>query len=267
MNKAPMIRIGIEGNRAPVMARVRALGAPILVSAQSLWDDRRKSFSRSWRNYEGIDVALDSGGFTAMQLFGGYRFSVEQYAALAAEMRPSWWAQMDFCCEPEIAADPSAVARRIDQTAQHLQQCRRAAADIGAADPLIVLQGWKPDDYCHGPAFDDPAFQWPALVGVGSVCRRKLNGADGLIAVISALDRALPSHVRLHLFGVKGAALSRIGDHPRFASMDSMAWSRAARWRACERQIPCDGKLRAEFMETWRAAQLRRVDDPQMRLF
>lgn len=38
------------------------------------------------------------------------------------------------------------------------------------------------------------------------------------------MDRMLPVHVKLHLFGVKGGAISEFGGHPRQASIDSTAW-------------------------------------------
>jgi hypothetical protein len=64
--------------------------------------------------------------------------------------------------------------------------------------------------------FGDPAYVegmghdgWPSLVGVGSVCRRQLSGEIGLMRVIDTLEGILPSHVQLHLFGIKSAALSK----------------------------------------------------------
>lgn len=43
---------------------------------------------------------------------------------------------------------------------------------------------------------------WPALVGIGSVCRRNVSGRDGIASIVDALDTAPPKHVRFHLFGV-----------------------------------------------------------------
>jgi len=40
---------------------------------------------------------------------------------------------------------------------------------------------------------------WPALVGVGSVCRRSLSGENGLMRVLDTLEGVLPTHVRFRL--------------------------------------------------------------------
>lgn len=251
---------GIEGNRAPMLRLARELSAPVLVSANSLWSDRRQKFSGAWQKLAGLAVHLDSGGFVAMAKYGRYRFSVEAYAQLAAEMRPQWWAQMDLCCEPEIASDRAEVCRRIDATAANLRACQSEATRRGATQPLIVLQGWKPADYVSGPAFDDPAFNWPDVVGIGSVCRRDIHGADGLNAVVAKLDARLPGHVRFHLFGVKSQAAQLLRAHPRIASVDSMAHSSRARWIARETGESCNGELRARTMGEWIERQRARTD-------
>jgi hypothetical protein len=262
----PTIRVGIEGARPVILAEIRRRNTPVLVSANSLWNDRSRQWRQTWRAYADLDVALDSGGFVAMHRYGGFRWTAEQYAHLAAAMQPTWWAQMDYCCEPEIASSRSQVFERIDRTAQALHQCRQAAVMHGAQCPLIVLQGWHPSDYVSGPAFDDPSFVWPFLVGVGSVCRRALHGSSGLLAVIGAIDRALPDYVRLHFFGVKGASLSYLRDHPRFASMDSMAWSMAARWDALKRKRTCDAHWRAMHLRQWLDRQHQLSHSTQLQL-
>jgi hypothetical protein len=268
-----MIRIGIDGNRKHVMARIRDLRAPVLVSANSLWNDALGRFGDGWQAYMGLDVALDSGGFVAMIKYGRFRFGCLDYAQLAAAMQPTWWAQMDYCCEPEIASNPGSVAQRIDMTAKGLENCESAARDTGAIQPMIVLQGWSPDDYCRGPIYDRH-FEWPSLVGVGSVCRRNIYGKDGLLAVLAAIDQVLPPHVKLHFFGVKGAALDAIGSHPRFASMDSSAWNYDARrikGRKSEREarkkyrqvLPdrfVDGEFKASRMADWYLRQEQKLN-------
>lgn len=250
------IRIGIDGRRHPaVLARLDALAAPLLVSANAMWRPEQHQF-RGWNVYAGRDAALDSGGFVAMKLYGGFRWSVPQYVKLAADMCPTWWAQMDLCCEPELASDRAGVRSRIHATATYLRECEAVAAGTGTLAPMPVMQGWHPEDYCHGPIYDRTEF--PALVGVGSVCRRDVAG---VLAVVAALDAALPAHVRLHLFGVKSQALStllRWYPH-RLASIDSMAWSRACGWHCFNTGSVQTGALRADFAERWYDRQQERA--------
>lgn len=250
---------GIEGNRAPVIAEALRLGAPVMLSANSFWNEEAGRFSPSWKKCAALRIHLDSGGYVAMKKYGRFRFGVEDYCRLAAEMRPEWFAQMDLCCEPDVASNRSEVFRRIEKTAENLRECRAVAAEVGAQAPLIVLQGWKPQDYVSGPAFDDPNFEWPAVVGVGSVCRRHLHGPDGLLAVIGRLDAKLPPHVRLHLFGVKSQGAELLRHHPRIASVDSMAHSYGARVEAREEKKPCNNRLRAEHFTAWVERQRART--------
>jgi hypothetical protein len=253
------IRVGVEGGRRPVLACARRLGAPILVSANSLWRPKARKFA-NYQCYQGHDLALDSGGLVAMKRYGGYRWTVPQYVNLARDLRPTWWAQMDFCCEPEIANERRAVFQRIDWTVSHLNECQRLARECGAADPMPVLQGYKPADYCSGPIYS-PGFRWPRLVGIGSVCRRQVHGSDGILAVLAAIDQKVPAHVGFHLFGVKSTALLILcRDFPhRIHSVDSMAWNFDCRQVARKLQIRCDGFMRADFMRDWYLRQLRHL--------
>jgi hypothetical protein len=140
-----------------------------------------------------------------------------------------------------------------------LGQCRAEATKQGIAGPMPVLQGWTADDYLrHAEAMRD----LPALVGLGSVCRRSLGGPDGLLHIIAALDRHLPRHVGLHLFGVKGAAIAELAGHPRIASVDSMAWDYAARREKGEAGYTV--AHRTAHLRRWYAAQT--VDRPQLRM-
>lgn len=90
---------------------------------------------------------------------------------------------------------------------------------------MPVIQGWKPSDYRSCVAqieyslFGDPGYiegmghdGWPALIGVGSVCRRSVLGENGLMRVLDTLEGVLPTYGRFHLFGVKSSALSKLKD-------------------------------------------------------
>lgn len=243
----PTIRIGVDSPRAKILA----LNVPILVSANSLWDGKKfGGFAR----YIGKDVALDSSGFVAMKLYGGYRWNSENYVSLAASLKPKWWAQMDFCCEPEIAASRSEIEDRIEKTIFGLKENRASAVEAGYVKPMPVLQGFEPSDYVSGPLFDEAL---PKLIGVGSVCRRHLRGKNGLMAVIDAIDRRIPKEVVLHLFGVKGSALRAIVSEFSYRefSADSMAYCYAARWDAWKNKKSKNADLLVHHAKKWLDAQ------------
>ena len=69
----------------------------------------------------------------------------------------------------------------------------------------------------------------------------------------------LPTHVRFHLFGVKSAAVSKLKDRPRVASVDSMAWSSAARWEAFKKKQPKGKAFLTENMQKWVITQKQRT--------
>lgn len=260
-----LIRLGIPKTGGSLVAAARGLGAPILLSANAFsrpWPrDRRgdmdwPGFRRPSAGLDGMDVALDSAGFVAMVLHRGFPWSVGEYVALAGSFPWAWWAQMDCCCEPEVAGNRESVLLRVAETARLLGLCRREAADRGVAPPMPVLQGWLPDDYARSADLA-PLWDWPDLVGVGSVCRRDVAGPSGLVAVVESLDRLLPRHVRLHLFGVKGTGMGALRGHDRIASVDSQAWDMAARREATG---SCTTAVRIRHMAAWYRRQLGVVE-------
>jgi hypothetical protein len=255
-----LIRVGIPSCFRRFTRAACEIGAPVLVSANAL---RRNGRFRhpSADLFNGCNVALDSAGFVAMKRYGGFPWSVEEYVALAAAHPWSWWASMDLCCEPEVAAGSEEVRRRQAETTRLLGACRDEAERIGASLPIPVLQGWAPADYVQH-ALDQP--ELPSLVGVGSVCRRRLTGPHGLLQVIETLDRALPRHVRLHLFGVKRTALDELRGNPRVASIDSMAWDSAARDESFRHRRAGGGsiytvQLREKHLRSWYGDQRGRL--------
>lgn len=244
-----LVRVGLPYGYGAMVRAAAQLGAPVLVSAGSCW---RAPGGKNAAGFGpvplafrcGLDAALDSAGFTAMML-GGYRWSVSEYVAFAARCSPMWWAQMDMCCEPEIAADRAEISNRIGATSRLLAECRAMARDIGCKDPTAVLQGRAPDDYLRSADMGgvDPEL----LCGVGSVCRRPMSGPEGLVAVANRLERA--GFRRLHMFGVKSASLAYLPSCVE--SVDSMAWDMAARLDRSGRGI----EHRIAHMSAWYAEQ------------
>lgn len=250
------------------------LGCATLISVNSLW--RRKRFHTPGRAAWATPAALDSAGFVAMRR-GGYRWTVRDYVALVVTCGGNgakpfpwlWWSAMDYCCEPEIAANRAEVERRISLTVESYAETLaevdwwREEGDTDTPDPMPVLQGRLPGDYlrCAREFAEAGRGELPPLVGVGSVCRRHLSGPDGLLVLLHALDRELPKHVKLHLFGVKGPLMERLGLYlHRVASVDSMAWDFAARRAAKASKRSCTTELRAAHMREWYERQAAALD-------
>lgn len=258
-----LVRVGLPLVGGQLVRAARERGYPVLFSANAFartypaGHERAGDF-RGFRlpdpaQFDGLDAALDSAGFVAAAHYGDYRWTVEDYLDLVAAHPWAWWSSMDMCCEPEVAGDRPLRLLRIAATAYLLGQCRREATDRGLSMPMPILQGFEPRDYALCAQWL-PLLEWPRLVGLGSVCRRHVHGPHGLLAVLEAVDRVLPPHVRLHLFGVKSSALQLLAGHPRIESCDSMAWDLAAR-TAC--RTGRDMGVRIAHMEAWARRQQR----------
>jgi hypothetical protein len=237
--------LGLDGvTRGPMLEQARALGAAVLISANSL-AQRGPDGSGGQRFVgfrttalpllDGIEAYLDSAGFVAMVRYGGYEWAVRQYVALAAAYRWVWFASMDACVEPEVAPNRDLVQQRIAWTVALYRECRREAEAQGCADRLLpVIQGARPEDYTRCLDMMPGAAERP-LIGVGSMCRRATGGPEGVVASVDAIDRQLgPDPTRLHLFGVKSDAAEALRGHPRIASVDSQAYGVRARSQALE---------------------------------
>jgi hypothetical protein len=183
---------------------------------------------------------------------------------------------MDLCCEPEIAGNRQAVRARVHGTASLLQECRDVCHYYWEEEgwnqdwlpyPMPILQGWESADYELSADLLNKVVKgrWPDLVGLGSVCRRNVQGPNGILQLLGHLDRILPAHTKLHLFGVKGTALSEISRHfsARVASVDSMAWEMAARMEARKTGERKTVAYRVDHLKAWMDRNLDRSSAPQ----
>lgn len=311
--QSPVIRIGLPRSILnPLAQQAMALGAPVLVSMGAQWDTARDDLRRFGMLPWITDCALDSAGYSAM-LAGGYRWSVYDHVEAVAtnaarvwtgERDPgpcdlpfpwTWWAAMDYCCEPDIAPHRSEVERRMKMTVETYEYTLDIVAEFWAEGfnwltrPMPTLQGRRPVDYViSARALAEvwsrrPLTEYeqederedrllPGLIGVGSVCGREVNGPEGILGVLDALDRELPQDVRLHLFGVKGDVIPYLKPFgKRVLSVDSMAWDEAARREAqrIRRQrgvldphhpeyYSCDLEHRCRHMREWYERQLEK---------
>lgn len=185
---------------------------PLFVSARRL---RRKgnwpSAATSW--------ALDSGGFSELQLYGEWVTPAMQYSSEVRRWRDeiggmTWAAIQDWMCEDIVIkggvtkkgivfkGTGLSIREHQRQTIASWNLLRQLAPDIPW---LPVLQGKHPDDYlAHVEQYKRAGTDLTKvpLVGVGSVCRRQRTAE--VLAVLSPL-KALG--LRLHGFGVKVTGL------------------------------------------------------------
>lgn len=230
-------------------ATARSLRAPVLLSANSFarWGDDDAGV-RAWSGWnlrqlthaDGLaELWLDSAGFVAQMAYRGFPWTTQHYIfGLCAQYPFTRFASLDCCVEQEIARDRDEVRERIAKTIALNRECRRWSIEAGIDDRLMhVIQGSTVDDYlsCFDRMHD--LIGDTALIGVGSMCRRKANGDDGIVAIVEALDRRLPAGIQFHLFGLKSGGAEAVAMlDERVASIDSQAYGVRARRLAIERR-------------------------------
>ena len=288
------MRVGIPETGGALTFHAFNQSFPAMVSASAFWNAKAGRFNipEATNLYE-LDMALDSAGFTAMKLWqkrgtqpgiaGVFPWTWAQYIELAQLVGASWWSQPDLCCEPEIAKNQEEIDYRVAATGTLLEGCLRivyswqeelsktSSPSVVASlvrPPVPILQGWSADDYLR--SLDMMMNVWerwqpwlaaPALIGIGSVCRRNLtHPTHGLYAILSALEGRLPAGSKVHLFGVKGGSLAKVKMMPWVASCDSMAYDFGARVKARESGKPNSVGLRSSEMSEWMAAAARRIE-------
>lgn len=288
-----LIRVGIPHRGGTLAFHAFNEDYAAMVSAAAFWNSKTGRFSiPDATDLSEINFALDSAGFTAMMQFqskgrqagiaGVYPWTMEQYVELASLSGASWVAQPDMCCEPAIAPNQEAIDYRINATASLLEGMLRVvytwqselAKTLNTRSvqnlvriPVPVAQGWSVDDYRRSIDLMMQVWErwmpWiapPALIGLGSVCRRHLTDPKhGLFAILEGIEGHVPPGARLHLFGVKGQALERVKMYDWVASVDSMAFDFAARIEARKSGQSNTIAHRANQMDRWMTSATRRA--------
>ncbi len=216
------------------LADPRFAAVPLFVSRRTL--AKRHALPRALGGW-----ALDSGGFTELQLHGRWTLSPAAYVAEVRRYRDeigglAWAAPQDWMCEPAILRGaPGFVGTGLSveehqrRTVANLLELRALAPDL----PFIpVLQGWALCDYWRCEELYQRAgveLRAEPLVGVGTVCRRQ--GSSEATRIMATLAGG---GLRLHGFGFKQRGIEAC--QHLLTSSDSLAWSYAAR-----REEPLEG--------------------------
>lgn len=202
------------------LTRIHAV--PLLVSHRRL--GHRRTLPRAVTEW-----ALDSGGFTELQLHGRWQINEKDYVRAVRRYADeignlAWAAPQDWMCEQNILKRTALTVREHQRrTVRNLVRLRELAPDL----PFVpVLQGWTTADYqrCADLYYQAGInLEAEPLVGVGTVCRRQHK------AVVEEIMRAFASrNFSLHGFGIKLGGLSQYAE--TLSSSDSMSWSRRGRY-------------------------------------
>jgi hypothetical protein len=176
------------------------------------------------------DWIMDSGAFTEILKYGGYRHDVSDYAAQIKR-----WASngnllaavaQDYMCEEHMLAITGLTIPEHQRLTVERYDALRAC-DTGGVYIMPVLQGYAPSDYVRHIEMYGDRLEHGAWVGVGSVCKR--NGDPRAIEAVLLAIKNRRSDLRLHGFGLKSTALSSWVVTELLHTADSMAWSYAAR--------------------------------------
>lgn len=173
--------------------------------------------------------ALDSGGFTELQLYGRWTVSPGKYAS-----QVRWWydniagmqwaACQDWVCHPFITEKTGlSVGTHQRHTVESYLRLRELQPTVPWAP---VLQGWCIGEYVdHIRQYEEYGVDLTSLpiVGIGSIAARQHKEADYIEALIREVAG---TGIRLHGFGLKHTGLKRYAH--LLASADSIAWAQHA---------------------------------------
>ncbi|MBH8561636.1 hypothetical protein I8748_05490 [Nostoc sp. CENA67] len=219
----PLFFIGSSPSQASTILSPDYPAAGVMVSVNTLRDRKSDFVVGDW--------ILDSGAFTEVARYGGYRHGVEQYY-----WQIKRWSgcgnlliaiAQDWMCE-------SFVLQRTGLTvAEHQRLTVERYDQLVKLKPTVrimpVLQGYRVSDYIKH--LDDYGTRLApgAWVGVGSVCRR--NGNPEEVADILRTIKLIRPDLQLHGFGLKILALENAEVRSLLYSTDSMAWSYPRRFQ------------------------------------
>jgi hypothetical protein len=206
--------------------------------------------------------ALDSGGYSELQLYGRWVTDIKEYIEATRRYmedvgRMEWAAPMDWMCEPKVLARTGLTVKEHQRrTVSNFLGLRGRAPDLPYTP---VLQGWTRDDYERCATLyeiEGVDLSQEPRVGVGSICSRQ-----GTIEVSEIMRSLVARGLRLHAFGVKNGGLARFAG--ALVSADSMAWSYQARndmpLQSCTHRH-CSNCIR--YAVRWRDRLLRQVPVP-----
>ena len=206
---------------------------PLFVSMRSL-HKRKKPLTQQGR------LAIDSGGFTELNMYGKWTVSAEAYCERLNRLedlglRPDWAAQQDWMVEPFVLKKTGkSIIEHQNRTVLNLIRLRELQPKVHV---IPVIQGWSLQDYercIHFFYKKGVDLSREQVVGVGSVCRRQAT-----TEIHDIMKFVHSCGIAAHGFGVKVQGLKKYAN--LLTSADSLAWSFGAR----QRQEHCESCIEA----------------------
>lgn len=183
---------------------------------------------------------LDSGGFSLLNKYGDYPFSVKDYVSLIKHYRPHYAAVMDYPCEPEInrknylgklgfieLKEYQTNKERIEQTIANTIEILKYEKELPRTQIIPVIQGYTLNEYkyCIDRMCELGIFDRYKYVAVGTMCRR-ISNKELRKYIVAITDYVWTTHpnIKFHFFGLKLNALKDYVCAERIHSCDSAAW-------------------------------------------
>lgn len=171
----------------------------------------------------GKEWFMDSGAFTYLKNDGKFPFTYGKYLKIVAKFKPTYWANMDWCCEPTVLKSTGlSVLQHIGNTVENGRQL----IDFDRDSFVMVLQGWTPRDYATCIDYCKDQGLITHTMGIGTICGR--TDPKDVFEILKTIKFNLPDRVRIHCFGFSINLLKYKELFDKIDSIDTYAWCRPA---------------------------------------
>lgn len=200
-------------------------GLNVMFSAAGFWDNDTREWRRGGKFKKSFGLTwLDCGGFTILNQYGNYPFSIVNYANLIARLKPNYYATMDYPCEPEISRSLGLMSNqeRIEATVKNAVKVAVWEGQLkGTMVP--VIQGYSLDEYLHCLNLYNEAGLIRDYMAVGSMCRRISD--KELACLIPGIyhEAQRLGCSKLHFFGLKLSPTLEIYDEMIYSRDSAVA--------------------------------------------
>lgn len=162
---------------------------------------------------------MDSGAFTFLKERGYFPFTYGKYLRAVARFKPTFWACMDWCCEPSVRQRTKhTVDTHISLTIENGIEL----IDFDRDSFIMVVQGWEREDYISCCEKIKEQGLITKVMGIGTICGR--TDAKKVHDILKSIKSNLPNWVKIHCFGMSINLLKYKEIFDCIDSVDTYAW-------------------------------------------